>query len=168
MKLGCPPLWHLELGVWTPAQPRPPWGGCGCAPGTPTRLPALCAAAYVACPPYREPPTHLLHVPRNRLPFSVGVRGQYEARALAQRVGDFAQLVLATSVHLPPHCEVLLRPHGAGFRDQIPHVAVRSEHGVAWPQIRLDGLGLLGFIERWAQSLSQESGCGGGTWGVHG
>ena len=85
---------------------------------------------------------HVAHMPGDRFALAIRVGGEIEMLGAFDRLGDVVQPLLRLAVDLPGHGEVFVRPHRAVLGRQIAHMAVGGQHGVAFAEIFVDGLGL--------------------------
>ena len=81
-------------------------------------------------------------MPRNRLPFSIGVGGEDQAVRLLGVVGDFLEAALLVPVELPVHREILVRAHAAILGRQVANMAVGGEDLEVLAEVFLDGFRL--------------------------
>ena len=73
----------------------------------------------------------LVHVPRDRLAFAVGVRRQVERARVPHRRSQVLQDAPRARHELKVHCEALRGPHRVGLGWERAHVAVARQHDAA-------------------------------------
>ncbi len=81
-------------------------------------------------------------MPGDRLAFAIRVGGEVEMIGRAQRLGDVGDPLPLVGERLVDHPEVLVRQDRAVLLRQVADMAVARQHGVARPQVLVDGLGL--------------------------
>ena len=83
-----------------------------------------------------------VQMPRNGLPFAVGVGGQNDFFGILGQIRNGFDLLGGAGIGFPDHGKVFFGIHRPRFRRQIPHVPITGHHGKVAAQIFVDGFGL--------------------------